>query len=219
MLRGLFSNRLFIGGLAFFIFCVGGSLLYMQHVERETAREMAAHEEHIKQLTEKPKPKPKPTTVEAPVGEPPQQDGHVHEDGTFQAEPHEMPPATASHSTDSLMSDETTDILTSVEREELYGILRTEGFKREKLSEKQLLYLSKVGLHWDYLSPQQQRQLEEERYAEHGLNPPPEGYRYSFQDVHKGILNLDEKGNAIIVKIDDPSIKKSFGGHLLDVSK
>ena len=82
MLRDLFSNRLFIGGLAFFIFCVGGSLLYMQHVERETAREMAAHEERIKQLTEK----PKPTTVEAPVGEPPQQGGHVHADGTFHAE-------------------------------------------------------------------------------------------------------------------------------------
>ena len=85
MLRDLFSNRLFIGGLAFFIFCVGGSLLYMQHVERETAREMAAHEERIKQLTEK----PKPTAVEAPVGETPQ--GHVHEDGTFHTQPHETP--------------------------------------------------------------------------------------------------------------------------------
>ena len=85
MFRDLFSNRLFIGGFAFFIFCVGGSLLYMQHVERETAREMAAHEEHIKQLTEK----PKPTTVEAPVVEPPQQDGHVHADGTWHDGPHE----------------------------------------------------------------------------------------------------------------------------------
>ena len=97
MFRDLFSDRLFIGGLAFFIFCVGGSLLYMQHVERETAREMAAHEEHIKQLTEKPKPKPKPTTVEAPVGEPPQQDGHVHADGTWHDGPHEpvvQPPTT-----------------------------------------------------------------------------------------------------------------------------
>ena len=72
MLKDLFQNRLFIGALAFFVFCVGGSLLYMQHVERQTARESAAHEAHIKALTEKEQPKP---TAEV---ETPQQDEDFH---------------------------------------------------------------------------------------------------------------------------------------------
>ena len=41
MLKDLFSNRLFIGALAFFVFCVVGSLLYMKHVERQGAKELA----------------------------------------------------------------------------------------------------------------------------------------------------------------------------------
>ena len=34
MLKGIFSNRLFLSGLAFFVLCVCGSLLYSWHVER-----------------------------------------------------------------------------------------------------------------------------------------------------------------------------------------
>ena len=47
MLKALFSNRLFIGALAFFVLCVGGSLLYQQHVERQTAMSI---EERIKAI-------------------------------------------------------------------------------------------------------------------------------------------------------------------------
>ena len=216
MLKELFSNRLFIGALAFFILCVVGGTLYISHVEKQGAEKLATDEDPVKQPTEK---QQQPTeTAEAQKSET-SQGGHFHNDGTFHVGPHETPPIPATHPTDRLTPDETTDSLAAAEKEELYRILRTEGFNRERLSEKQLLYLSKVGLHWDYLSPEQQRQLDVEYYAQFGLNPPPEGHRYSFQDVSKGILNLDEEGNAIIVKIDDPLIKKSFGGHLLDVSK
>lgn len=41
MLKNLFSNRLFLGALAFFILCVGGSLLYQQHVYKETDKALA----------------------------------------------------------------------------------------------------------------------------------------------------------------------------------
>ena len=41
MLKNLFSNRLFIGALAFFILCVVGSLLYQQHVYKETDKALA----------------------------------------------------------------------------------------------------------------------------------------------------------------------------------
>ena len=41
MIKDVFSNRLFIGALAFFILTVGSSLLYMRHVEQQTAREFS----------------------------------------------------------------------------------------------------------------------------------------------------------------------------------
>ena len=84
MLKALFSNRLFIGALAFFILTVGGSLLYMQHVERQTASELAAHAKRIKQLTEKQKLAP-----QAPIGDT-SQGGHWHGD-EWHAQPHEDP--------------------------------------------------------------------------------------------------------------------------------
>ena len=61
----------------------------MQHVKRQTARELAAHEAHLKQFTEK--QRPKPTAEVAKVSETPQQDGHFHADGTWHEGPHETP--------------------------------------------------------------------------------------------------------------------------------
>ena len=75
MLKDLFSNRLFLGALAFFVLCIGGSLLYMQHVEQQTARELAETNKRIKAITEKP-----PLTAEAPVGDT-SQGGDVLVDG------------------------------------------------------------------------------------------------------------------------------------------
>ena len=41
MFKDFFSNRLFIGALAFFVLCVGGSLLYMHHVKGQRAKALA----------------------------------------------------------------------------------------------------------------------------------------------------------------------------------
>ena len=73
MLKDLFRNRLFIGALAFFVFCVVGSLLYMQHVEQQSARELAETQKRIKAGTEKP-----PATAQARVEDTSQgEDVHV----------------------------------------------------------------------------------------------------------------------------------------------
>ena len=56
MLKDLFSNRLFIGALAIFIFCVGGSLLYMQHVTQQGEKELAETQAHVAQWNERQKP-------------------------------------------------------------------------------------------------------------------------------------------------------------------
>ena len=86
MLRELFSNRLFIGALAFFVLCVGGSLLYMHYDRQRGAAELAKNQERIKELTER--QTPQPTETEADIAEQTPQ-GHFHADGTFHAEPHE----------------------------------------------------------------------------------------------------------------------------------
>ena len=87
MLADILKNRLFIGALAIFIFCVGGSLLYMRHVTQKGEKELAETQTHVEQWNERQKEQP---TAEAPVVEPPEQGGHFHEDGTFHAEPHAL---------------------------------------------------------------------------------------------------------------------------------
>lgn len=48
MFKDLFSNRLFIGALAFFMLCVGGSLLYSWQVVGEGERELAETQKQVK---------------------------------------------------------------------------------------------------------------------------------------------------------------------------
>jgi hypothetical protein len=55
MVKNLFSNRLFIGALAFFVLCVGGSLLYQQHVEKQSARDLAETQARVKAFNERQK--------------------------------------------------------------------------------------------------------------------------------------------------------------------
>ncbi|MXV82922.1 hypothetical protein F4Z98_06055 [Candidatus Poribacteria bacterium] len=49
MLANIFSNRYFIGALAFFLFCVGGSLFYSYHQTQKDAEDAAETEARIAQ--------------------------------------------------------------------------------------------------------------------------------------------------------------------------
>ena len=89
MLKNVFSHRLFIGALVFFIFSVVGSLLYMQHVEQQSARELAETQERVKILTEKQNQQP---ITKVPIAEETAQSGHFHADGTWHGESHEILP-------------------------------------------------------------------------------------------------------------------------------
>ena len=80
MLKELFSNRLFIGALAFFILSVVGGTLYISHVERERIKGLAEMPETVEPLTENPQP-----TTEVPIGDTSQGE-HFHADGTFKTE-------------------------------------------------------------------------------------------------------------------------------------
>ena len=95
MFKDFFNKRLFVGGLAFFILCVGVSLLYMQHVEQEIARESAEHEKRIRQWNKRQNATTKvrdgtDTQIqkidEKSTGTPTTAlDGHWHDDGTWHA--------------------------------------------------------------------------------------------------------------------------------------
>ena len=87
MLKELFSNRLFIGALVFFVLCVGSSLLYMWHVEREGAEYDAETQDRVAQWNEKQQPQPSAEVLVGDIS----QGGHFHEDGTWHGEPHETP--------------------------------------------------------------------------------------------------------------------------------
>ena len=84
MLREVFSNRLFIGALAFFILCVVGGTLYIAYIERQGIEDVAPEtEEPDAPLAEKPKPPPPGESAES---------GHWHGD-EWHSEPHETEPA------------------------------------------------------------------------------------------------------------------------------
>ena len=82
MLKNLFSNRLFIGALAFFVLIVGGSLLYMHRVKQVGEKELAEIQERVKKWNERQKQQP---LAEVPVGDT-SQGGHWHGD-EWHAEP------------------------------------------------------------------------------------------------------------------------------------
>ena len=88
MLKELFSNRLFIGALAFFIFCVAGSLLYMHHENQKGAEYDAETQDRVAQWNAK---QNQQSPAEAPVGDT-SQGGHFHADGTWHGTPHPPPP-------------------------------------------------------------------------------------------------------------------------------
>ena len=52
MFKDLFSNRLFLGALAFFVLCVGGGTLYSWHVQRTTESDMARHDRFLQGINE-----------------------------------------------------------------------------------------------------------------------------------------------------------------------
>lgn len=76
MFKELFSNRLFIGALAFFVLCVAGSLLYMHHENQKGAEYAAETRDRVAEWNAKQNP-----TTEGKAGET-SQGGHVHENGT-----------------------------------------------------------------------------------------------------------------------------------------
>ena len=191
MFRDILKNRLFIGALAFFVLCVVGSLLYLRHVEQQTARELAEVEKRVQQWNEKQNEAP---TAEGPVGEVPeplQQNGHFHADGTFHAEAHDEPVEVVPLSPEDVQTIETMDW--------------------ETLTPEDIMYLLEKE-RWPHLTQAQREIVHHEFYAQSlGVKPPPEGYYYRVQA--NGHPVLDENGTPKLFKEGEPifTVKKVIG--------
>ncbi len=83
MLKDLFSNRLFIGALVFFVLMIVGGTLYLHYIERQGQIELEHTQERLKQREARQKQTPK-----VPEGDT-SQGGHVHSDGTWHPGLHE----------------------------------------------------------------------------------------------------------------------------------
>ena len=145
--------------------------------------------------------------------------GHWHGD-EWHAEPHEEQAIVQDESTSdgdegltigdpskgiTIISDvDPNDILTESEIQALNEKIRRGDVHRhpEKLSQREIEYLSVVGIDLAMVPPDIRRQrlqkIDRQFYGQFGLKPPPEGYGFSFSDLDKGILNLDENGMPIL---------------------
>ncbi|MDE0398332.1 MAG: hypothetical protein OXL96_11055 [Candidatus Poribacteria bacterium] len=161
MFKDLFSNRLFIGALAFFILCVGGSLLYMRHVEQTEAVKLAETKEFQQWWQERNTP---PQTVAAEVAKSDDADDVSHPEAVGDT-------AVVGAATDEPEPDNTPDF-------------------------------------WS-LSPEEQQQIFDQFYLQHGLKPPPKGYKYRWKDI--GVPLLDENGNPVLQKEGEPWVTVQYG--------
>ena len=83
MLREVLRTRIFVGGFLFFVLVGVGGVLYLRHVDRESAEGFGRTQERVKPLSEAQK-----STAEVSVGDT-SESGHVDGNGTpWHAAPH-----------------------------------------------------------------------------------------------------------------------------------
>ncbi len=196
MFKELFSNRLFIGVLAFFVLCVAGSLLYMQHVKRQDAANLAETRERIKQWDAARK-------TPAPVADT-SQGGHWQGD-EWHAEPHAA--STASKQT----AQTGKNVVSSLTESEIKALYRQlgkelaemspeeidkEGPDLSQYSPKQVNYLYKRGINLALLPQNVQDKLDAHDWRKKGVEPPPPGYTYLQKE--DGTYFLHKEGEPLI---------------------
>ena len=62
---------------------------------------------------------------------------------------------------------------------------------------------------WNSLTPEQQKQIYDQFYIQFGLEVPPPGYDYHWKDA--GVPYLDENGNPVLRRLDEPIIRVNMG--------
>ena len=62
---------------------------------------------------------------------------------------------------------------------------------------------------WNLLTPEQQKQIYAQFYTQFGLKVPPSGYHYHWKKP--GVPYLDENGNPVLHRLDEPIVKVNMG--------
>jgi hypothetical protein len=198
MVKNLFSNRLLIGALAFFILCVVGSLLYWQHVEKQSARELAETQKRIKAITEK-----TPTPAQAPVGETSQRRQPPADETPIESAPVVQPKPDVSAPVGSGYRPFNDPYLRKVD-----GFTVTSNFAL-------MLAPPGVGPDWASMSAEELADAIATINRTHGAPPPPddalwppEGYHYAFGGTtvlsNGDNVWLDDNGYPILKKRNSP---------------
>ena len=198
MLKDLFRNRLFIGALAFFLFCVVGGTLYMWHVERQGAEYAAETQDRVKQWKEKQPPKP------AAEVETPQQDEDVHVSPPPEP-PIDAPPVVQPKPDVSAPVGSAYRAFHDPYQRMVNGFTVTSNYAL-------MLAPPGVGPDWASMSAEELAaaiaRLKSDRYNLPDRLRPPKGYEYSFGGTialsNGGGLWLDDNGYPILTKEDTP---------------
>ena len=196
MLKDLFQNRLFLGALAFFVLCVGGGLLYMQHVEREGAEELAETQQRLAQWKKK---QTEPPTAEAPVRETSQREQPPVDDPPIESPPVVQPKPDVSAPVGSAYRPFNDPYLRKVD-----GFTVTSNYA---------LMLAPPGVGPDWASMSAEELADAIAAISNNTHPPehlqpPEGYEYPYGGTialsNGGGLWLDDNGYPILRKEDTP---------------
>ena len=62
---------------------------------------------------------------------------------------------------------------------------------------------------WNSLTPEQRQQIADQFYVQFGLKVPPPGYDYDWKEA--GVPYLDENGNPVLRRLDEPIIRIKMG--------
>ena len=62
---------------------------------------------------------------------------------------------------------------------------------------------------WHSLTPEQQQHIYDQFYIQLGLKVPPRGYTYDWKE--RGVPYLDENGNPVLRRLDEPVIRIRMG--------
>ena len=209
MFRDIFSNRLFIGVLVFFVLCVGGSLFYYYHQTQKGAEYDAETQDRIAEWNAR--QKEQPTAEVSPIAEQPAEVVSIHENGTWHEGEHDLP----APPTPELKTVDT--ILTSAELDALYHQITAEisemnsaaeldkGLDLSKYSQKQLEHLRKVGINLSRLPKNLQDKITDHQWRQKGPEPPPQGYTYLqgengtyflYKEGEVMFIDTQEQGNT-----------------------
>ncbi|MYA71882.1 hypothetical protein F4009_22205 [Candidatus Poribacteria bacterium] len=211
MFANILKNRLFIGALAFFVLCVAGSLLYMRHVEQQTARELAEAEERVQQWNEKQNQQPPAETAVGEKPDQPQQDGHSHADGTFHVGPHEPPTPVESPAVVPPKSEVSAPVGSGARRFHDPYFRMMNGFA---ITSEFVIAIAPSGVGPDFasMSDEELANAIETINSHTGFPPgdlwPPDGYHYARGGTT--VLSdgdniwLDDNGHPILTKNDAP---------------